>query len=168
LIERAVEVFISPTTGMAKEALKDEQAKLGDAIRLQQQALEAARNPGPGLLPDPAAVQIAADALAMSVARNKQIAADIAAADRRTQKIALSFSMPLSFLAALAGLRTIGSFLPELDVSQAAQVATQQQLLTALDVVLTAGLLAGGADGIHKILDRFIKLASGEEKSSAT
>lgn len=160
LIERAVEVFIAPTSGIAKEALKSEQAKLADRIKLEQAALDAARNPGVGLVPDEAAVQAAADALARSVARDKEIVDAIAAADRQTQKLALSFSIPMSFLAALAGLRTIGNLMPPGE-------GAQQQLFVALDVVLTAGLLAGGADGIHRILDRFIKLAAGEEKLSA-
>jgi hypothetical protein len=159
LIERAVEVFISPTSGIAKEALKSEQATLADRIKREQAALDAARNPGVGLAPDDNAAKAAAEALARSVARDKEIVDAVAAADRQTQKVALSFSIPISFLAALAGLRTIGNLMPP---GQDAQ----QQLFVALDVVLTAGLLAGGADGIHKILDRFIKLASGEEKTS--
>lgn len=168
LIERAVEVFISPTSGVAKDALKTEQTKLADTIKLQQVALELARNPGAGLIPDEAAVKVAAEALARSVTRDKEIAELIRIADRQTQKVALSFSIPISFIAALAGLRTIGSFVPGLAAVNNADVTVQQQLLTALDVVLTAGLLAGGADGIHKILDRFIKIASGEEKPATT
>jgi hypothetical protein len=160
LIERAVEVFIAPTSGIAKEALKSEQATLADRIKLEQAALDVARNPGVGLVPDEAAVKAAAEALARSVARDKEIVDAIAAADRQTQKLALSFSIPMSFLAALAGLRTIGNLMPP-------GHGAQQQLFVALDVVLTAGLLAGGADGIHRILDRFIKLAAGEEKLSA-
>jgi hypothetical protein len=168
LIERAVEVFISPTSGVAKDALKTEQTKLADTIKLQQVALELARNPGAGLIPDEAAVKVAAEALARSVTRDKEIAELIRIADRQTQKVALSFSIPIGFIAALAGLRTIGSFVPGLAAVNNADVTVQQQLLTALDVVLTAGLLAGGADGIHKILDRFIKIASGEEKPATT
>ena len=160
LIERAVKVFIAPTSGIAKEALKSEQATLADRIKLEQAALDVARNPGVGLVPDDAAVKAAGEALARSVARDKEIVDAIAAADRQTQKLALSFSIPMSFLAALAGLRTIGNLMPP---GQGAQ----QQLFVALDVVLTAGLLAGGADGIHRILDRFIKLAAGEVKLSA-
>ena len=182
LIERAVEVFISPHTGIDKQRLKDLQDKLRTSAASLRAEIETARA---AILAAPAdatlqqhLVQLERQ-LGANLADDARHEAGIAADNRRTQRIALGISIPLSFVAALAGLRTLSAFLPtELRSAEGIVVAAgtsgasqvivgvnemQLGLFTAIDVVLTAGLLAGGADGIHQILDRFIKLASGKD-----
>ncbi len=182
LIERAVEVFISPSTGLEKEQLKSEQARLRTAAALLGVQIDATRKASLAAPQDGAVSQQMAGLeaqLAANLSEAVRLEAGIAEENRRIQRIALAISIPLSFLAALAGLRTLATFLPEIWTdAQGAIVAAgtvgavrqglalneaQLQLFTAVDVVLTAGLLAGGADGIHQILDRFIKLAAGRD-----
>ncbi len=182
LIERAVEVFISPHTGIEKQRLRDLQEKLRTGATALRTEIEKARAAGLANPADATMVQNLVQLetqLATNLAEDARHEAGIAADNRRTQRIALGISIPLSFAAALAGLRTLSAFLPvELrdaeglvvaaGTSGASQVIVgvndvQLGLFTAIDVVLTAGLLAGGADGIHQVLDRFIKLASGKD-----
>jgi hypothetical protein len=168
LIERAVEVFVSPITADEKQNLVSEQAQLrATVVDLKARLVPppTTANPTPQL-PDAvqaATIQTAIDTLQLA---DKDLATRINVVDKKTQKIALSFSVPISFVVALGGVRSFAPFIGHTTPAASATAsasATQLALFTAADVVLTAGLLAGGADGIHKILDRFIKLAAGKD-----
>lgn len=169
LIERVLEVFM-PTLvdGSRKEALLADKAilssRIADAVKAieEKQSARVAKPELTGQLDiEIASLQRGIDQDRKAEAENS---AAIAAVDRRTQSIALSFSIPICLIVALAGVRSINAFLPS--GPEGALGPFQKGLFVALDVFLTAGLLAGGADGIHKILDRFIKLATGKEQTA--
>lgn len=171
LIERAVEVFVSPITADDKQNLVGEQNKVRTAID-DLKALLAPQptvaNPSP---PQPEAAQAEAYTTRIGDLQkiDQTLTIRINALDKQTQKLALSFSVPISFVVALAGARALGPFLIDSTGGKVTQLSNNQSaIFAAADVVLTAGLLAGGADGIHKILDRFIKLAAGKDVQSSS
>lgn len=167
LIERAVEVFVSPITADDKQNLVSEQAKLRatvDDLKTRLAPPVTVTDPAPQL-PSPEQAATFQGMIDNLQTADQQLVTRINMLDKKTQKIALSFSVPISFVVALGGMRAFAPFL-EHNTPQPAGAASspmQLALFTAADVVLTAGLLAGGADGIHKILDRFIKLAAGKD-----
>lgn len=103
-----------------------EASKLSQAVTSLQ---PGAANPSP----DPAALKAASDALAEYRGE--------------TQRIAFSVSLTLASIASLVGVRALGSFA---DLSTASR--GQHLAFRAVDVALSAALLAGGADGIHSIV----------------
>lgn len=189
LIERVVEVFVAPLTGGNKQALEDQlvaaQAKIAEYNTLLKPAATV-DNPVP-TPPDAALMAEYAAKITALKLLEQQLSGEIKAINRQTQRIALSFSVPISVVVALAGLRAIGPLVTltcEVAKAAADTAATGASdagagtssvdkgknacsigpsLLAMADVVLTAGLLAGGADGIHKILDNFIGYASGNK-----
>lgn len=129
VIERGVEILVSPW----RDA---EASKLEKAVA----AIEA--RPA-----DPAA--------------NAQNAADLKAAsdtldDYRggTQRYAFAVSLTLSVLVSMAGVRALGPFADAAKLNDP-RITTQAQHLFFLcvDVALSAALLAGGADGIHSVVN---------------
>lgn len=171
LIERAVEVFVSPITSDEKQNLVGEQNKARKAIEDINAALHPVptiANQTPAVLP-PEQVGPFETRLKALIDIDASLSARINALDKQTQKLALSFSVPISFVVALAGARALGPFLVDSAANKTANLSgTQTAIFAAADVVLTAGLLAGGADGIHKILDRFLKLAAGKDVQSSS
>lgn len=176
LIERAVEVFVAPATSEEKQALVSEQAQVQARITEIKAALAPPTDPTqvPLSVPQRTALE---NELQQKTGRQLEIPKEISVVDRKTQKLALSFSIPISFIVALAGVRALDVFVPRtwlLNGTVVAQGTTnalpqypiaglQLAAFTTVDVLLTAALLAGGADGVHKILDRFIKLAAGKD-----
>jgi hypothetical protein len=79
-----------------------------------------------------------------------------------TQRWALPISFTLGLLLASFGVRVIQQFLDHTDLSS--QGPQQAWWFHLSDIVLTAALLAGGADPIHKVMDAFRKFM---EASSA-
>lgn len=69
----------------------------------------------------------------------------------QSQRMAFLTSLVLATVVSMAGVRALA---PLLDLT-AGPVGNQLRALTFLDVGLTALLLAGGADGIHKIVSTF-------------
>lgn len=180
LIERVVEVFVAPLTAGNKQALEDQrveaQAKIAEYTTLLKPAATVA-NPAP-TPPDAALVAEYAAKITALKLLDQRLAGEIKAIDKQTQRLALMFSVPISVVVALAGLRAIGPLVTmTCQVANAASGAAGTaggtnsagncgigpSLLAMVDVVLTAGLLAGGADGIHKILDNVIGYASGNK-----
>lgn len=81
----------------------------------------------------------------------------------RADKVAAAarVAVGLSLLVSGAGVRVFSQFLPMKDgavdpVFLAALPDNQGAFFVAVDVVVTALLLAGGADGIHQIMKRFV------------
>ena len=144
VIERAVEILVSPWRD-------SEASKLDKAV--------AAIKARPA---DPAA--------------NTQNAADLKAASDAideyrgdTQRYAFAISLTLSVLVSMAGVRALGPFA---DVGKLNDVrfTTQAQHLFFLcvDVALSAGLLAGGADGIHSLVNAATSFFEGAATRSST
>jgi hypothetical protein len=68
----------------------------------------------------------------------------------QTQRIAFGASFVLGLMAAMAGVNALGIFL---DAGKLNLLAHWQNLFVhAYDVILTAALLSGGADGIHSLM----------------
>jgi hypothetical protein len=123
-IERAVEVLVSPWR--STEASK------------RQAALDQAKG---AALPDPVAIKTASDSL--DDYRGK------------TQQYALLASLLLGSVAAMSGVRALWPLLSATQITTAGTLAgvngQQQMMFFVVDVVLSAAMLAGGADGIHSL-----------------
>ena len=169
LIERVVEVFVSPLTAGNKQGLEDQrvaaQAKIAEFETLLKPAATVA-NPVP-TPPDAALVADYAEQIKSLKLLDQALASEIKAKDKETQRLALSFSIPISVVVALAGVRAIGPLLATTCGPNWSDKVTPCDapgvLMAMADVILTAGLLAGGADGIHKVLDNVISYASGNK-----
>jgi hypothetical protein len=124
VVERAVEILISPW--------RDQGATM------RQKALTAAQ-------------AITNDAQRATAVEQASDALDAYRAD--TQQYAFAISMTLGMLTSIAGVRALQPFLKEhaLDTLKTAQGA-QYSFFLALDVSLSAALLAGGADGVHSVM----------------
>lgn len=165
LIERAAEVYIEPQSNPRSAALKTELA----AIRAKKD--ELLKSVPQATLESPA---VTLPAELMQLTQTEALRAqELAGIDKETQAKALGITIPIGLMVSVAGVRTIGGLLPATAVASSTNAigidaATgilyldyyQYGLLAVVDVLLTAGLLAGGADGIHKVLDRFLKLAA--------
>jgi hypothetical protein len=122
VIERAVEIFISPWRD-------------GGASQLEKVVTDKkAEN---------AAAPTAANAQELSKANDALIAYRAA-----TQQIAFAVSFTMGMLASIAGVRALGPFFDLTHVTE-----TQKAFFSSVDVVLSAALLAGGADGIHSLVN---------------
>lgn len=129
VIERAVEILVSPWRDAGA-------SKLSKAV--------AAIQARPA---DPAA--------------NAQNAADLKAASDAldeyrgdTQRFAFAVSLTLSVLVSMAGVRALGPFADTGKLNDPKLTPSAQHLFfLVVDVALSAGLLAGGADGIHSVVN---------------
>jgi hypothetical protein len=126
IIERAVEIFISPW--------RDAEAS----------KLEAALSAVRARSVDPAtSAQNAVDLKTASDALDEYRG--------ETQKYAFGLSLTLSMLVAMVGVRALGPFLDNAKFHTTSHA--QQLYFLCLDVALSAALLAGGADGIHSLVN---------------
>ena len=67
-----------------------------------------------------------------------------------TARYAMQISFSLGLLTSLAGVRTLQILFDATEL-----VGTQAFLFTFVDILLTAGLIAGGSNGINKVTDLF-------------
>jgi hypothetical protein len=126
VIERAVEILVSPWRDAGA-------SKLESAV-----AAVKARTADPAM-----ASQNAADLKTASDTLDEYRG--------ETQRYAFEVSLTLLMLAGAVGVRALGPFL---DVARFHVVSHAQQIsFLCLDVVLSAALLAGGADGIHSVVN---------------
>ena len=72
-----------------------------------------------------------------------------------TQRLAFWLSSGFGLVVGASGFRALEWFVEIPQASAASFGPTQAQLLSVLDVVLTGMVLAGGADGVHKIIALF-------------
>lgn len=94
-------------------------------------------------------------------ATNARNAAELKAASDRldeyrgdTQQVAFVVSVTLSILVSMAGVRALGPFADVARLNNHAVTTPGQHLFfLCVDVVLSAGLLAGGADAIHSVVN---------------
>jgi hypothetical protein len=94
-------------------------------------------------------------------ATNARNAADLKAASDRldeyrgdTQQVAFGVSLTLSILVSMAGVRALGPFADVARLNNHAVTTPGQHLFfLCVDVVVSAGLLAGGADAIHSVVN---------------
>jgi hypothetical protein len=152
-IERAVEVLISPWRDT-------DAAKLQTAVNIAKAtatASELVAVETPIGVPEPAAIQTV-----------KAKADDLHDYRGKTRLYAFLASLVLGFAVALAGLRTLEQMLdPSLDLSKLPKpLPLQIDYFYIVDVVLTAALLAGGAAGIHSVVDAFTSFFDASAKKS--
>lgn len=143
-IERAVEIVVSPLRDTGATKL----ARVVAAIKAR---------PTVGLTP----VQVDQNAADLQVASDELD-------DYRgvTQQYAFAIGLILSFCAAVAGVRAHWPFLAHPETFSKLDVH-QQEFFRNFDVVITTALLAGGADGIHSIVNSvtsFFPKNSGPDK----
>lgn len=82
----------------------------------------------------------------------------------KTQQYAFAASLTLGLAAAIVGLRTLW---PLLDASKFGSASgAQRASFIVFDVVLSAALLAGGADGIHSAVNAFTSFFDASAKKS--
>jgi hypothetical protein len=133
-IERAVEILISP--------IRDTQAsKLQGAVTaIKNRVVDAS---------DPTAI--------LQLAKN---GADLQAANAalddyrgETQHFAFAVGLMLSFCAAAVGVRALWPFVPDPVLFGKTVNAAQQAYFRDYDVLISTAVLAGGADGLHGIIN---------------
>ena len=73
----------------------------------------------------------------------------------QTQQYAFAVSLALSVLASMAGVRALGAFFDTTSKTLPPGFLTSPQyyFFTVVDMALSAALLAGGADGIHSVMN---------------
>jgi len=136
-VERAVEVIISPW--------RDADAnKLTQALAVLQAASAASLASG-----DAVGASGTAD-------RIKEASEQLADYKGKTQQYAFMASLTLSIAAASVGVRALWPLLYMNAKSGFEQAGhAQQGTFLVVDVILSAALLAGGADGIHAVINSF-------------
>lgn len=134
--ERAVEVFLTAGRGEGAGAIALEISRLGKLQKAGDQAI--------------------ADQL---VSKQQEEAAYKA----KTQRIAFLATFLLGIIASALGVRAIGMFVDPAALNGLS--AAHQRLFNTFDVVVTGGLLGGGADGMHKLVSVF---TSWMDKAKAT
>lgn len=81
-----------------------------------------------------------------------------------TQNCTTIYSVAVGALVALAGVRALAAIVGPIPSDSQDFGEWQRHFFNVVDIVLTAALLGGGADGIHKILSVYTKAA--EEKKA--
>ncbi|HXX18855.1 MAG TPA: hypothetical protein VEJ46_05595 [Candidatus Acidoferrum sp.] len=72
----------------------------------------------------------------------------------QTQRYAFAVSLILSTLVSIAGVRVLWPFVNQVKFSDKTATSLAQQIFfLAVDVLVSAALLAGGADGIHSVVN---------------
>jgi len=135
-IERAQEVFITSWRGLRTSEL--------------EAGLKAARGGAPA--------STAADSEAEGPVEAPVAAASVARAEEKlllykseTKRIAFLSGLALGTLVSIVGIRTLAPL-----VSWDAEInGTQGAVFDLLDILITGGLLGGGAEGIHRIISVF-------------
>ncbi|MDB4950923.1 MAG: hypothetical protein JWM27_3572 [Gemmatimonadetes bacterium] len=86
-----------------------------------------------------------------------------------TQRLAFAMSFTLSVLTALVGLRAIEPLMAQGVVESLTKTHPSQQLwFHRIDIVITALLMAGGADGMHQIVTTFSSFLSSTKDRAAS
>lgn len=129
VVERAVEILVSPW----RDA---EASKLDKAVA----AIKAKSV-------DPATTAQNAEALKTASDALDEYRGD-------TQRYAFAVSLLLSVLVSIAGVRALGPFVDGVKLKDTTiTTEAQRMFFLAVDVALSAALLAGGADGIHSVMN---------------
>lgn len=102
-----------------------------------------------GVSREPEKLRLKAQAEARKGEEKKEAAESVAAFRRDTLRKTSTLSFLLGLAAAAAGVRSLW---PLLDPTVLVPEALQFRVFNLVDVVVTAGLLAGGSAGIHKMI----------------
>ena len=177
IIERAVEVFMTNLKGseIANDVLAQDKAKQHAIVQAPASAMSLGKW---SLVVSDAQMAQANQDLAKAqqdaAAFRKEQAVALQDHGQSRTRLAARISFVFGLLAAMVAFRGLGLTLGQFDVDAIQQTANQQaqllifgfevplvgphlhvQLYHTFDVFLSALLLAGGADGIHRIFKRF-------------
>jgi len=140
-IERAVEVVITPW--------RDPEAKRLRAVHVAKMAVQSTTQKLPGATP-----QQVQDATKDQTSARE----DLNAYKGQTTRYAFAVAFMFSLVAAMVGVRALWPFLSAdthaMDAFHAATLG-QKNTFIVFDVVLSATLMTGGADGIHSVVSAF-------------
>jgi len=139
-LERAMEVFITVLRGPEAKLLE---AELRGAQR-EKIALNKTPQGTPGL----------EEKMANNLVRESTCQKNFTQYKSVTQRYALWAGFIAGLAISLVGVRTLNTLItPE---SYAALGAQQKNFFDAFDILISGGLIAGGSDGLHKILQVFL------------
>ncbi|MEM6409196.1 MAG: hypothetical protein AAF700_12360 [Pseudomonadota bacterium] len=176
VIERAVEIYIKNRFSEDEAALKQASRVAASAVKTYKDALEAtAATILPNIGPE-ADVQAAVEAKYDHVAQLKERLEEsrlklldakskaepkLRALAARKKRAATIAALAMSLAVAIVGIRILTQFVPVPDTGtlELADMVTgdyQLQAFQAIDIILTALLLSGGADGIHQLVKDFL------------
>ncbi len=159
VIERAVEVWALGAFAPREQAIRSREMVIEGQIARKQKALDDENkrpNPDAALLAD--LREKIGKANAALLVEIERIAPQLQQLKLEKGSKTATLAVLLGLGAAVVGVRVLGQFLP-------ADAATtmdpvQLGLFRFMDVVMTAALLAGGADGIHKLIKPFLDYRS--------
>jgi len=164
IIERITEIFIDSSFSGQKTEIKAMYVYEEDALKTATKSFEAMSSLNVGS----DEYQSLSNAVTSAKERleTKKIAAK---ANERwfelTGKIRISailFSIGLGLLLALVGIRILGALVVPIDVAASTKLPFQDSLRTGADVMITGLLLAGGAAGLHPIINQLTKFGHRE------
>lgn len=160
IIERAVEVWANGTFRPREQAIRSREMVIEGQIALKQKALDAENLRQPP------------DAVKQAELRERirevggELLAEVEGTAPQLQQLKVEKGAKTATLAVLLGLgasvvgvRIIGQFVPASSFTNMNDI--QVNLFRFMDVVMTTALLAGGADGIHKLIKPFLDYRSG-------
>jgi len=127
VVERAVEILVSPWRDPGASKL--------------DKAMAAVK-----------ARPVDASAIAQNAADLQEISDKLDEYRGKTQQYAFAISLSLSILASIAGVRALGPFVDG-GLFYASSTLAQQLFFRTVDMALSAALLAGGADGVHSVVN---------------
>jgi len=160
-IERAVEVVISPwrdlqadklsDTADAKRAHAQTKAAAAAATKVVSSAVDASDPAAAGAAT--MAANAAADAAVTAAQAANDAADEFAQYKGKTKQYAYSIALTMGLLLAYVGVRALSNLYNPPPAASPFQSDNQRLMFNAVDVVLSAALLAGGAGGIHSIVN---------------
>ena len=167
VIERAVEVYVAKRNDSEKLRLRRPLTRAEAKLAKAEKALAEERERRQGSTRDPTQEdRDYMDALVKDVHQAHDVvdAADeatwLSLSKLRASKIrsASALSVIAGGLASVSGVRVLGQFIPMEEgkiIGVLVEGGLQLHIFRITDAILTALVLAGGADGIHKMVSRF-------------
>ncbi|MBW4707092.1 hypothetical protein KX928_04750 [Roseobacter sp. YSTF-M11] len=152
-IERAVEVVVSANHGSQEADLTDEVTAARIVKENAAKAVLAARSSGAGEKEAEAAF---VSAVELHQQRVSEAVKELKPLKEKKAFTATLASVVISAFAAVIGFRILGQFVVG-EFSSAIKNETQQVWFSALDILITTLVLAGGADGIHNTIGQYLK-----------
>lgn len=174
VIERSVEIYIKNRFGEEEAEIMRPARIAGRSVRLYKDALDAA---AAAILPTTGTEAETSAAVAAKYEHVSSMQAELDKARKtlltekaktevsmqglktRKKRAATIAALGLSLAVAVVGLRVLAQFVPAesfATVAEAMKGTAQLQAFHAIDIVITALLLSGGADGIHQLVNGFL------------
>lgn len=109
---------------------------------------------------------LAAATTAQDTAKMGKASDALAAYKATTQRYAFSISLIVGVLVSISGVRAFGPF-ADLAAPKTTLAGHQEVFFHSIDVALTALLLAGGADGVHTVVNAVTKFFDASAQKSS-